>query len=775
MAFNRIGLGGVLRFSVGNAIGKIKRARSEFQKMSASAKTMGKGIGNIGKGVGMAAVATAPLVLALGKGVGVASSFEHQMSAVQAITGATGKGFEALGSKAEQMGILSAFSATEAGQAMEYMSRAGATGEEVIAGLDGVMNAAAADGINLAQSANVIAVVTKAMGEQWSNANNIADILANTSSKTNSSILSLGESFKMGAATAKMMGFTVSEAATMFGVLSDAGLKGTLAGTSFTNMMVKLSKPSSKATKILKKWNVQLTDSAGKLKPMPALVAELSKHINAIPDEMDRAGTMAELFGIRGQKAFAAFATKGSDEMQKLFDTIAKSDNAAQRMADTRLNNLKGQITLLKSSIEGASISLFGSLLEPMKGITKNITDNINSVLLAMASMKDDGSTASKVALGILDTIDWMKGVIETIRQSFSMLATDITNAFGGNGLRTLTKFIGKLIIGAAVIGPLVLGIGAFGLLLKLTVIPMMIGFVQLVSGLIPLVASLGVVFNLSFWPVVLVIGILTTAIIAFKDSNQTMWQAVKGIWNGIVSVVGDVVSVIIEIFGDFVFEMKVLFLSIGRLFTQMFGNVSGGALKIGKLFKDVFIGILRVVGWTMTAIVRMVSWTFEVLGDLIFNAQMSMQELYASVDENWQALQNTLGIISDTQYEKEKRRIARTRNMIKAESAERVKIVERERKRIEDLQKKTEEAISADVGKTDATAKKIGAATKEGATSIIDAVNKQSITTKVDVNLDGEKVAESVSRHNLEVQERRGFKTTPWQKRAALQQGSVS
>lgn len=412
MAFERIGIGGFLKFDEKQALKGMNRARAGFARLKKGAGQVGAGLSQIGGGMRNMSLALAPLTAGLLFGIKKAADFEKKMSGVGAITRANASDMNRLTIEAKRQGVVSVFSASESAEAMEFLGRAGFNTTQIIDGLGGVMAAAAAEGIELAQSADIIARVVKGMGLEVTEASHIADVLALTSAKTNTSILALGESFKFGAPQAKTMGISVEETAAAFGALADAGLRGSIGGTSFSNMLIKLSKPSSKAKKLLKKFNIQLTDSSGKLRPLPDLIAQFSKKIDKIPNVVEKARIATELFGIRGAKAYSALALKGSKALRSLTADLKASSfgvGAAQEAADKRLDNFLGSLKLFGSSIEAVTIEFFGPLLTQFKDATQDITGGLNEVLFVIQKLKavEDsfslaaGEASNKQAQGI--------------------------------------------------------------------------------------------------------------------------------------------------------------------------------------------------------------------------------------------------------------------------------------------------------------------------------------------------------------------------------------
>lgn len=422
MAFERIGLGGILTFDERKALGGMKRARLGFARLQSGAKSIGSGLSSIGSGMQSAALAMLPVAAGVGLGIKKAADFEKQMSGVGAITRATQEDMAALTAEAKRQGVVSVFSAQQSAEAMEFMGRAGFNTEQIIKGLGGVMNAAAAEGIDLATSADIIAKVVKGMGLAVDEATHAADVLALTSAKTNTSITALGESFTYGAPQAKAMGISVEETAAVFGKLADAGLRGSIGGTSFTNMLVKISKPSKKATAMMSKWGISLNDARGNLRPLPDIIEQFKGKISKLPTATDRAAAASEIFGIRGAKAYSALALAGGDALRELTQDLEASSfgmGAAAEMAEKRLDNLLGAFTLFGSSLEAASIEFFGPMLNSFKEATQDMTGGLNAVLFSIQGLKkarDSFSVAAvkaskREAAAITDQLDLQKAL----------------------------------------------------------------------------------------------------------------------------------------------------------------------------------------------------------------------------------------------------------------------------------------------------------------------------------------------------------------------------
>jgi TP901 family phage tail tape measure protein len=426
MAFERVGLGGKLTFEEAAAVASLRNATRSFDALLASATRanppvvafgqrfqaagaqvargtamMRGGLGQMRAGATSLAMGLAPMTLAMAGGVAKAASFEKQMSAVSAITRASADEMAALTAEAKKQGIVSVFSASQSAEAMENLGRAGFKTTEILDSLGGVMAAAAAEGITLAESSDVIARVVRGMGQEAADASHVADILALTSAKSNTTILDLGESFKYGATQAKAMGIPTEEVAATFGKLADAGLRGSVGGTAFTNMLVKLAKPSKEGAKQLEEWGISLTDSTGAMRPLSNIIEQFKGRLDKIPDTVEKARIQTEIFGIRGAKAYSALALAGGEALSELTRDLEESSfglGAAQEAANKRLDNFLGSLVLFGSSLEAVSIEFFGPMLKSFQGATEGMTNSLNSVLLSVQGLKQNEESMGVVA-----------------------------------------------------------------------------------------------------------------------------------------------------------------------------------------------------------------------------------------------------------------------------------------------------------------------------------------------------------------------------------------
>lgn len=444
------------RDSMGRFVKGTKQAETSFNRLvrtvQKGSRQISSGVQKIGKGAGQmagalrsATMAAAPFTIATALGTKKAANFEHQMSAVKSISGATGEEFASLSKEAKRMGIVSAFSATQSAEGMENLARAGAKPKQIIAALSGVMNAAAADGIDLGTSASIVSKVVKGMGREWGEAGKIADILALASARSNTNIVGLGEAFTYGVSTAKNLNMSIEETTAIFGKLADAGLQGSMGGTAFANMMNKITKPTRDGSKLMKQWGINLTHAKdsiegakGELLPFDKIIGQFKKQLDAIPDTALRARRATELFGIRGARAFNALSTAGPKALRELRQELELSTGAAERMANIRLDNFTGQVTLLGSSMEGFAIEFFQPLLKGFTSTVKDMIGGVNAVLFRIQALKkarvEGAKTGARTFMEEATAIKQVAGLRGKARSEFISQLKKQANAMAVEG-----------------------------------------------------------------------------------------------------------------------------------------------------------------------------------------------------------------------------------------------------------------------------------------------------------------------------------------------------
>ncbi len=641
MAFERIGLGGFLKFDERTAVRGMENARKGFARLRRGASQVGAGLAVIGSGMRNTALALAPITAGLGFGIAKAASFEKKMAGVGAITRASTEDLAKLTAEAKRQGIVSVFSASESAEAMEFLGRAGFDTNEIIEGLGGVMAAAAAEGIDLATSADIIAQSVKIMGLEAKDAGTNANILALASAKSNTNIIDLGQALSLGGLSAKAAGLSLAETAAIFGKLADAGLKSTRGGTSFAQMLEKLNKLSPKATKRVEELGIKVTDAGGSLLKMPKIIENVRNGLAKLTRESDRNAAATELFGIRGKRAYLALAAAGGDALRELTRELEKSSEglgAAQIAAEARLNNLLGAIKLFASSAEAATIEFFGPFLGIFKDTVKDLTSGLNSVLFAIQALKKgvdtieidekQGETARLIAQGILDAIDTIRSAFNSLVARIREVGKSLEESIGKERLRQFVKLATISLVVAGALAPVLIGLVGMAFLLK-SVLGIFVGLGQVALGAFNIIAGaakiliggfkilVGIVQSFMFlWPLIKIIAVqalaaiapailpilavmalLTGAFLLFRNEGESVGETFARMWRGIerlaLKVFNDTIGPLIDGFVEGFFIATGGITAIWTSFTTTILSAWESLTSdMGILFNEVFFEV---------------------------------------------------------------------------------------------------------------------------------------------------------------------------------------
>src|SRR5699024_2326520 len=264
----------------------------------------------------------------------------------------------------------------------KYMSLAGWDVQQSLDGIDGVLNLAAASGEDLGRVSDILTDSISAFGDEAKDAGRYADVMAAASSNANTDVAGLGESFKMVAPVAGSLGYSLEDTAVALGLMANAGVKGSSAGTALRSALTNLVKPTAKMEKEMEKLGINIKDSNGEMKPLDSLLGDLRERFSKLSDDQ-KASSAATIFGKEAMAGMLAVINAGQGDFDKLTKAIANSDGVAQEMADTMQNNLQGKLTNLKSALEELAIKLFDALepaLTAIVGTVQKLVDWMNGL-----------------------------------------------------------------------------------------------------------------------------------------------------------------------------------------------------------------------------------------------------------------------------------------------------------------------------------------------------------------------------------------------------------
>lgn len=307
-------------------------------------------------------------------------NFEAGMSKVKAISGASDVDTERLRSEALSQASKTVFTPTETADALSYMGMAGWKAQEMIDGLPAVLNLAAAGGADLATTSDIVTDALTAFNMKASDATHFADVMAAASTNANTNVNLMGETFKYAGSLAGTLGYSIDDVALATGLMANASIKGSQAGTAIRTGLVNLAKPSKDMTEVMNKYGLSLTDAQGNMKSFRTILTDVRKAFKGAANEADEAGDLAKLFGKYGLAGWAAVVNASEEDFNQLASAIDNSNGAAQKMSDTMLDNLKGDITLFKSAWEVAQDKVLASASPILRKGVQSMTDVITKL-----------------------------------------------------------------------------------------------------------------------------------------------------------------------------------------------------------------------------------------------------------------------------------------------------------------------------------------------------------------------------------------------------------
>lgn len=367
---------GYLDLDISGFLSGLREAQTQAQTTTTSFTSKLDSIGNKMKSVGtkMTAVVTAPIVGLGTSSVKTAANFESAMSKVSAISGATGEDLAKLNQKAKEMGAATKFSATESAEAFQYMAMAGWDTESMLNGISGVMNLAAADGLDLATTSDIVTDALTAFGLKAEDAGHFADVLATASTSANTNVAMLGESFKYVAPLAGTMGYSVEDTAVALGLMANSGIKAGQAGTALRSALTRMVKPTDAISEAMEALGIEIANKDGSMKSLSEVMQILREKMGDLTEE-EQSQAAATIFGQEAMSGMLAIVNASPEDFNKLTAAMGEADGKAQEMADTMINNLNGQITILKSQLEGLAIQIGNALMPVVKSIVEKIQE----------------------------------------------------------------------------------------------------------------------------------------------------------------------------------------------------------------------------------------------------------------------------------------------------------------------------------------------------------------------------------------------------------------
>lgn len=646
-------------------------ARAPFDEYAAKAEKVGGTLTSVGQkllplstgiaGLGVAAVKTT-------------ADFDSEMSKVSAISGATGTDLDKLRGKAREMGAKTKFSASEAAQGMQYMAMAGWKTQDMMDGLEGIMNLAAASGEDLASTSDIVTDALTAFGLSAKDSSHFSDILAAASSNANTNVSMMGETFKYAAPVLGSLGYTAEDAALAIGLMANAGIKSSQAGTSLRGAITNLAKPTDTVAAAMDKYGISLTDSSGKMLSLRELMEQLRQKLGGL-SEAEQAQAAAALFGKEAMSGMLAIINGSDKDFEKLAGAIDNCDGSSEKMANTMNDNLQGQITILMSQLQELAIS-FGEILMPK---IRDIVTHIQNFVDKLNAM-DEGQkeTILRVGMFVAALAPMLMGLGKVITFSANVsralgtLSAGLVKAGGFSGV--FTKALGLITSPAAIVVGVIAAITAVIIHLwntnedfrnTITAIWQKIkdAFTTFAAGISERLSALGITFSdvtsaiKTIWdgfcnllaPVLeaafstiaialqtafnVILGIWDVFSAVFSGDWSGAWEAVKGIfssiWDGLKeyfsTIIGAVKGVADVFLGWFGTNWETVWNGVKTFFEGIWNGISlffeGIWNGISTFCTTVWNGIVTNVTAFCTTVHDTISTIFNAVKDVVSNA----------------------------------------------------------------------------------------------------------------------------------------------------------
>lgn len=412
-------------------INSMRSMGNEAIKAGKQIQSAGKTITSVGSTLTKAI--TVPIAGVATAAVKTAADFEAAMSEVGAISGASAQDLATLTAKAKEMGATTSFSASESAEAMKYMAMAGWKTADMTAGIAGIMNLAAAAGEDLGTTSDIVTDGLTAFGMSAKESGRFADVMAAASTNANTNVTMLGESFKYCAATAGAMGYNIEDISVALGVMANAGIKGSTAGTTLKNVIANMAKPTDAQAAVMQKLGISLTDSSGNMKSFAEVMNNLRTSFNGL-SETEKASYATTLAGKESMSGLLTIVNASAADFDKLTEAINGSSGSAEAMAAKMLDNLKGQLTLLKSAVEGIAITIGDKTLPYLKKFVswvQKAADYINNLSDAQVDSIMKWAAIAAAIPPIIMVFGKVVTMVGTVQRTFGTITKTIAN-FGG-------------------------------------------------------------------------------------------------------------------------------------------------------------------------------------------------------------------------------------------------------------------------------------------------------------------------------------------------------
>lgn len=586
-------------------IDKIKSIKdsniSTLGKIGEYTTMVGQGMQSVGRS--LSKYVTLPIV-----GLGVAAAktfgdFESQMNRVKAISGATGADFEKLRKQAIDLGASSVFSAKEVAQGQEMMASAGFNANQILAASPGVMSLAAASGGDLALASEAAATAVNMFSLNASEATHVADVFAKAAADTNSEVADMAEALKYAGPVAGAMGISMEETAAAIGIMSNAGIKGSQAGTTLRTAITRLAKPTDQMQAVIDGLGLSFFDTNGKMRSLTEITGQLREKMSGLTDQQ-KSAALSILFGKESLSGMLALINATPGELSKLTEGLKNSKGAADKMANTMNSGLKGAIEQLKGSLETAGITI-GGILNPL---LQGVIGKIQAVIDWFNKLSPAGQKLAVIIGGIGAAL----GPLLVIFGTVIIFIGQVTASLEG----VSTAFTAIAGIFSIISGPVILVVAAIGAFIAALVVAwntsetfrntIISGWKSMVDAVTPLIETLKQLI-LSIFTFIQAnsatfIGGLKLAWSALVEALSGLFLVITGVVQVGMSVINTTIKVILAIInGDWNAAWTAIKSGVGAIWEGIKNIIIGGLTFLASLFVSmlgVFVSVFS-TGWS--------------------------------------------------------------------------------------------------------------------------------------------------------------------------------
>ena len=536
-------------------------ANTALTKIGEAGKTL-ENVGNKMSSVGSSLTRNVTMpILAIGTAaVKTTADFDASMSQVAAVSGAVGDDFDALRAKAREMGAKTKFSASEAADAMNYMAMAGWKTEDMLEGIEGIMNLAAASGEDLATTSDIVTDALTAFGMSAKDSGHFADVLAAASSNANTNVSMLGESFKYAAPVAGALGISAEDTSIALGLMANAGIKASQSGTALRTGLTNLAKPTKQMQTYMDQYGISLVANADGSINLRDTMVSLREKMGAL-SETEQAAAASAIFGKNSMAGWLAIINASDEDFDKLTSAIDGCDGAAEQMAATMQDNLAGQITILKSALQELAIQIGDALMPTIRNIVAHIQTFVEKL--------------QKMDEGTRNTIIKIAAFAAAIGPALVVVGK-LTTAVG-KGMQAIST-MGKGIL--TFVNQAKLGVGAGGKL----------------AGAIASIGPVG-------WAIIAVVAALTAAFVHLWKNNEEFREKVTAVWESVKAKFAEAAQKITDAINSLGFSFKDLGEAIKAAWDWLCNAleplVTGIIQNIGTVLEstiDVVVGIVQTI-----------------------------------------------------------------------------------------------------------------------------------------------------------------------------------